>query len=459
MLHISVIDIDAEQRLRTVRWLEDHLRAGIDGCELFPQVSITPLSVSELKFNRTPDILFIGLGISTGALGEILRVCKIIPDLPTVAIVPSKNYPVTSIEYLARIGIAHPLSVEATTAEVIRCLVIITAQLSKKTSSQCLLVEAAKGGVGATTVVAAMAELLCESGKRVLVIDGDGERQSLSRFLNARPFLNQPLQTLLEGGHPVTSEFVEQCCVQIWHDFPMLRCMPPPVIARDAREFSGEQIRLMISIFEILDEQFDIIIADASGASGVFRRMLYRAADQVAIVTDSDPAAAYSVAFKLQRLCDEMTPQARLTMIENQRSFSLSPGKSLLRQEFERVEKIEAIQWGSRIPYCHAAQCWPGSGYAPFSLASKKMKLALKQNVIQLGLFSAPTRARTKIEILLRRAVRAFAEWVWRIVDTVGDGRKKSQIAYRARRELPKARPQLSWKPIIGDAGLERIAR
>ena len=64
--------------------------------------------------------------------------------------------------------------------------------------AQLILVDAGKGGLCVTSVVAGLGDALAAHGKRVLTIDLDMETQDLSRFLQTRPFVNENLQLLLE---------------------------------------------------------------------------------------------------------------------------------------------------------------------------------------------------------------------------------------------------------------------
>ena len=78
-------------------------------------------------------------------------------------------------------------------------------------------------------------------GKRVILVDLDFETQDLSRFIQARPYINENLQTLIDQTAPVTSDTVKECLTKVWLDEPNLEVLAP---FPETSVFMGPGLRL-----------------------------------------------------------------------------------------------------------------------------------------------------------------------------------------------------------------------
>lgn len=450
MLEIAVVDAGADERLRAIAWLQTHFDSDAPGMEFFPRTNIKPVSVSELPFNATPDIIVIGSALAAGPADDISHIRKTVPEVPIILIAPERGFSVAIVEYLARSGIDEIFSPSISTTELINRFVILASRIKKPSTASLVVVEAAKGGVGATSISAALGEYVAESGKKTLLIDCDCETQSLSRFLQVRPFFNDSLQTIIDGGRPVTGDFVEQCATRVWSDLPTLWCMSPVNNGVLEGTLSSHTARILISLFETLDQMFDVIVVDASKASGTLRRILHRAADQVIFVVESDPAAVYASVEKIKRIREEIAPDSVIRIVENARSPRRGLSRAAMIEEFERFAGIERAQWCSRaVPFSSTVSSWPGSGCTPFSLASRSAKRAFTSVAIEASLVDLPERSS-----LSDRVGSSLAQWcsaMFALIKSAG------RVSPRAQSLPPKPVPQelppvpscgeISWRP------------
>ncbi len=387
MLQISVVDSSAEERLRTLEWLQQVFQSEVEGIEFVPRVSFRPASISELKFQSTPDIVVIGPGLSSGPSDDLSHIKKVVSSVPVIVVTNTAQISLGTVEYLSRIGIEEILSRDIQPQELIRRFVMLTSKVRRLVSGNLIVVESAKGGVGATSIAAGLGELFADSGKKTLLVDMDSERQALSRFLQTRPFLNEPLQAILDSHRPISTDFVQQCVVPVWADLPNLNCMPPCAEGALEGTLSTQISRILINLFEMLDTMYDVVVVDASQASGTLRRILHRAADTVLFVTESDPASVYASFEKLKRIRDEISPEAQLRIIENcSRLKGGGLSRSELLREFERVVGLGKQEWiQNSIPYSAISSRWPGSGLTSYSAgtrASQKAFRALRDELL-----------------------------------------------------------------------------
>jgi cellulose biosynthesis protein BcsQ len=380
MLQISVVDSSAEERLRTLQWLEQIFEGEVEGAEFAPRVSFRPVSISEIKFQNIPDIVIIGPSLSSGPTDDLSHIKKAVAHVPVVVVTKNSRISLATVEYLSRIGIEEIVSRDIEPQELIRRFVMLTSKLRRSESGSLVVVESAKGGVGATSIIAGLGELIAESGKKTLLVDMDSERQALSRFLQARPFINEPLQAILDSHRPLSNDFVQQCIIQVWGDLPNFYCMPPCVQGVLDGTLSTQLARILINLFEMLDINHDIVIVDASQATGTLRRILHRAADTVLFVTEGDPASVYASFDKLKRIREEMSPDARLRIVQNcSRLRAAGLSRVELQREFERVVGTVDSEWIQvTIPYSARSSRWPGSGLTSYSAGTHHIQKAFR---------------------------------------------------------------------------------
>lgn len=373
MLRIAVLDSSAESRSHLVNKLSDYFAADTPGLELLPRVNIQPYSPNELKFNAAPDLCVIGPNFVNSSFADIAGVKRLLPKTPLLVVTPTDFSGLIVIEQLARVGVDDTITEDTSAAEFLRKLVLLIRRAGKSSSSNLLLVDGGKGGVGVTSIVAGLGEMLYESGKKIVLIDMDFQTQDLSRFLGVRPFINENLQLLFDLERPVTEEYVEQALYPVWQGDENFRLMPPIVESDELFDSCSPYSRVLLSILEVLDANYDHVIVDIGHTRGALLRTLYRVADSSLMIVNNDPAALYASVDKAAAIRRMQSPNASMHVLENASNRGdLSPG--LLKQEFIRTTKIDEDSWCSTaIPFCQLAHRWPGSGSTPFSLGKRTL--------------------------------------------------------------------------------------
>jgi MinD-like ATPase involved in chromosome partitioning or flagellar assembly len=318
---------------------------------------------------------------------------KLLPSTPILVCATNELSSLSCLEQIARLGADDVLDERGSAEDFIRKLILLSRKIQKTSAGTLVLIEGGKGGVGTTSLTAALGELLAEQGKRVVVVDGDYESQDLSRFLQAKPFINDPLRLLLDEQRPVTDEFVAQCVVPIWQDMEGFRCMPPPPETDDLYAASASQARIFAGVFEALDSEADCILVDVGAIRGMLRSVLYRIADTLLFVVNNDPASLFASIDRVERAQSALSAGAKLFVVENG-AFSGGLSNELLREEFVRSAKVDRSQWieGS-LPFCRQGARWPASGGTLFSQGSKRLAARLTAVAEALGLIPASSKS------------------------------------------------------------------
>ena len=436
MLRIVVVDRSAESRNRLVSRISDVLEQAALQSEFVPRISIRPLGLEELTLNDSPDICVVGEEIVTNELTDIASVRA---KLPNSSIVVCTNKPLThlaTIEQLARLGADDLMSVDVESEELIKRMILLARKKRHERRGLLVMVSSGKGGLGVTSIVAGLGEALASRGKKVVLVDFDTQTQDLSRFLLVRPYINENLQLLFSRSRPVTFEFLSECLVPLWPESSNFYCMPPLPDSDDLYEGSQNHSRTLLSILELLDEQFDVVLVDCGDLRGAMHRSLARVSDHLLYIVGNDPASLFASVDQLNRLRAASDPEARLLVVQNAPERRGLQNR-LLIEEFSRAARLKPEEFlTTAIPCCPVGHRWPGSGATIYSLASTALSTALDRVLKAASLDSGAVLADTTKPSVVGW-VRAFFKRMRKANPTQDLQRETNQLIARIA-ELPE---------------------
>ena len=374
MLQLTVIESSAEGRNTIVKQVGKYLSTEIPGLSMIPRVSINPLSIEEAKYNPEPIVCLIGENIAFENPSAIRDLKLVWPNVSIVVQVKDYIKNISILESLARMGIDDTISVDISPAEFLGKLLILSQKKKSQKNGKLIMVDSGKGGLGVTSFVSGLGEAIAREGKKVLMIDLDYETQDLSRFLQARPYINESLSQLFSVTKPITKESVEECFAQIWYDNDLLYSLPPCPINTAMHNNSAQSAKTLISVLEVLDSLFDFIIVDPGCAQTSILNTLYRLSDEVFFIVNNDPASLYPSVSKFRKIKTLLSLSVNPKIINNG-SKSTGLSKSLLHAEFNRASGASEDLWlKTELPFCAKSSRWPGSKVSMYSLGSKKIK-------------------------------------------------------------------------------------
>lgn len=141
-----------------------------------------------------------------------------------------------------------------------------------------------KGGVGKSTLAAAIAVTAAEQGRRVALIDGDIGLRSLDMMLGLQDKVLFDLSDVTSRRCPLDSALV-------WHpQFPTLRLL---VGGQEAKPKDFKQGDL-VKIISTLKKRFDWVLVDGPAGLGRGVRNFSGIVDEVVIVATADPVSQRS---------------------------------------------------------------------------------------------------------------------------------------------------------------------
>lgn len=385
MLKIVVVDETAESRTRLVHEICALLRGDVE-IDLLPQVSVSSAAYEELRHSQNPPhICVIGrelITLDVARVGAVKRMSE--KSALFVALPPSKTDFETA-EALARLGADDVLMPDITPQEFQRKIIFIARKLARADEGTITLFDSGKGGVGVTSLVAACGDALSHGGKSTVMVDFDFETQDLSRFLRARPFINEPLHLLLNGHSPTTREYVEECVVKLWEDPAVTGCVAPPPESDKLYDPHGGMARPLVATLQSLASLYSNVLIDVGALKGPLVRSLYRAANRVVLVINNDPATVFASTEKLNRIRAESAPDAKLIVVSNT-PHRRALENATLKEAFRAGSDIKRNEWGPEIPYSKTGTRWAGSGETLYSLGGESLALSINELTLALGL-------------------------------------------------------------------------
>jgi Mrp family chromosome partitioning ATPase len=404
MLKLVVVDRSAESRHRIVGEINRLLSSNLPDLAFVPRINVTPLSPHEVGFHGAPDICVVGEEIGAGCTNELGDIRRALPETPILVRLAERAPNVAVVEQLARLGADDIVGGEITPAEFLAKVILVVRKRGRGRHGRLIVVDGGKGGVGVTTVAAALGDAFVAAGRRVALWDFDVESQDLSRFLQVRPYVNENLQALFDQQRPVTEDFVSQCAVPVWADSE-LRCITPIAETDNLYAAHAAYSRILVSLLEVFDGLFDCLVVDVGSARGAMLKVLYQAADTVVFVVTPDPAGLFSGAERLRRAKAALSPAGEVVVLENSLGLGgLSRG--FFRTEFARAAGLDDGAWcAEAVPLSVSAGRWAGSGETFYTLGGKGVARAFDGVARRLGLVEGTVNAWSGVEASSRAAL------------------------------------------------------
>ena len=388
MLKLAIIEDTAALRTELLNKIGRYLQSKIAGVEQIPKISLLPLAPTEARFNAEPDIVIIGESFASLKTSEIRDLKVQWPNAAIIVHINDLASKISSLSALAAMGVDDTLSSDASAAEFLSKLLIISRRVKRNKKGRMVLIDSGKGGLGVTTLTAALGEALFETGQKTLLVDFDSETQDLCRFLQARPFFNHNLQSLINEERPITAETVSDCLVPVWPGEENLYCMPP--CQKEDAVGNVNQTRALLSVLEVCDHLFDTVLVDIACLKGAALNTLYRVCDSVLYVISNDPAALYPAVARYKKISTLLPLNVSPRIIINAAKKN-GLNTKILKTEFNIAANTEDSCWVNPVLYySEKASRWPGSKLSLFSLSNASQRRAIKTTLANLSLISEP---------------------------------------------------------------------
>jgi MinD-like ATPase involved in chromosome partitioning or flagellar assembly len=383
MLHIAAIELHATGRHDLVRRLNSLVESAGSSPHLIPPIAIRPVAPEEAAFVHAPEVVIVGPLLCEESPDSIRRFRSLFPDAYLLAMINEHADQLGRAEALASRGVNELMSVLINGVQFMQRIIVLNRSLATTRRGKLILIDGAKGGVGATSVAAGIGETLASAGYSAVLVDLDSESQDLARFLGARPFLNDALQLILNQQSPLTEENISQALVQVGDEVHPFSVVPPVISPYTNILPTTPAGKSFLAFLQMVDTQHDFTIVDLAHAGPELRSSLLRGADKVVLVVNGSPSTLHSAVQKIVTIKGVQGDFLRLKIVENASPHSLP--SSLLRTEIGKMTGITDEQWCSLpVPYSRSVAYWPGSFSTPASIGCKRTRRALASATAEL---------------------------------------------------------------------------
>ncbi len=386
MIRIYVVDRTAESRTALSHEIEKFTRSNTPDIQLLPPIEVTPVDLHELKHRNKPELVIIGPELAQSETSRLAELSNQLNSVATLLVIPESVRSLPFIERMARIGLKDFITANTTATDFLEKLICLSRSERKSDSGNLILVDSAKGGVGVSTLVAALGEALAGQKIKTALLDLDFQTQSLSRFLRARPYINENLALLLAGKQAITRDFVMQTLTRVWPEEPFLSCITAAPYMDALVTRGAPASRPLLSILEELLHEFQVLIVDVASAQGGVIQTLYRFADQILILLNGEPATAFATISNSKSLIAYARPDTKVYLL-NSESQRPALSARILHKELAPLLERDSVRIANTVlPFSRAASSWPASGGTAYSLGSSAFRSAIDNLLSEMEL-------------------------------------------------------------------------
>lgn len=334
------------------------------------------------------DVVIFGSGISDQAISLSRQIRAEAPWIQIVMFVSDKEYGGGAFRSAHSVGVRKVFPDSAGSLDLLQELVAIHSDFRKEGRTyegRIVVVVHAKGGVGATSVTAALGEACSAANRRTMLWDLDVETKDLSRALAASGPEAKIISGWINGSRDINRETFRDALIPIAGDVSVLT---PPAGFAESMDLVCHADGMEISqrIIELSRVLFDVVIVDTAGRMGPAVGGLLRVADVVLMVTDNSELGLTAVDLLLTSVKPLLGGSDRLRFIINPLSNEPVDFKQI-STELDHVHQLSEAAWSLPvIPFDAKAAEWPGTGSTLYTAGSKELRGVVSDIARKLGL-------------------------------------------------------------------------
>jgi cellulose biosynthesis protein BcsQ len=385
---LLILDVSTEAQAFCAKRIEQFNQVDIEMLDLKVKL------VSEREYMdriSEADVLVIGSGVGERATAIARNANSVAPWLHLIMFVTDEIYGGSAFKAAHSAGVRKVFPDSASPLDFLQELVAIHAEFRREgraREGKVIVVTHAKGGVGATSVAAALAEVCSVYHRRTMLWDMDVETRDLSRSLTVNGVEAKVVSAWVNGGREVSRDSLKDALIPISSDVSVL--MPPDRMAESMDLVCHtDSIALVQRIVEISRLLFDVILIDTGGRMGPATGALLRSADTVMIVIDDTILGLTAVDLYLTFVKSLVGGTDRIVFLVNPYSGALL-GVSQIAAELEPAHHLGELPWRlPPVPNDPKAALWPGSGRTLYSMGQKATRAVLERIARDIDIIDA----------------------------------------------------------------------
>ncbi len=389
-MKLLIVDSSTESQAYCAKRIEAFNQSDVEMLDLKVKL------VNDRDFaDRAPeaDVLVLGSGLGERAIALARQAMSAVPWLHIIMFVTDESYGGGAFRAAHSVGVRKVFPDSSSPLDFLQELVAIHAEFrrdGRTREGRVVVVTHAKGGVGATSIAAALAEVASVYHRRTMLWDLDVETRDLSRSLTVNGAEAKVVSSWVNGSREISRESLKDALIPISSDVSVL--MPPDRMAESMDLVCHtDGLNLVQRIVEISRVMFDTIIIDTGGRMGPATGGLLRVADVVLIVIDDTILGLTAVDLYLTFVKTLVGSTDRIVFLVNPSSGSLL-GVQQIAAELEPAHHLGEAPWRlPPVPTDSKGALWPGSGRTLYSMGQKNTRAVLERIARDIGVIETPT--------------------------------------------------------------------
>lgn len=346
------------------------------------------------------DVLVIGSGIGDRAIALARQAMAVAPWLHIIMFVTDEAYGGGAFRAAHSAGVRKVFPDSASPLDFLQELVAIHAEFRREgrtREGRVIAISHAKGGVGATSIAAALAEVCSVYHRRTLLWDLDVETRDLSRSLTVNGVEAKVVSAWVNGSREISRESLKDALIPISSDVSVL--MPPDRMAESMDLVCHtDGMGIAQRVVELSRVLFDVVIIDLAGRLGPAAGVLMRSADIVLLVIDDTILGLTAVDLYLTFVKTLVGGTDRILFLVNPYSGALL-GVEQIAAELEPAHRLGDGPWRlPPVPNDPKAALWPGSGRTLYSMGQKSTRAVLERIAKELGIIDAGAGGEAEVD-------------------------------------------------------------
>lgn len=384
-MRLFILDESVEARAKCARRLESFTQGDKEMLDL--QVFLIGPEDLASKVDEA-DVLVLGADLGDRATVVARHALSLVPWLHVVMFVSDEAYGGGAFRAAHAVGVKKVLPESASPLDLLEELIAVHAEFRREGRTRegvVVAVTHAKGGVGATTIAAAMAEVCSVHHRRTMLWDLDVETRDLSRSLTVNGAEAKIVSGWINGTYELNRQTLTEALIPISSDVSVL--MPPDRMAESMDLVCHtDGMNIVQRVLELGRVLFDVIIIDTAGRMGPAVGTLLRLSDTVLLVIDDTILGLTAVDLYLTFVKTLVGGTDRILFLVNPFSGALLEVEEIAR-ELEPAHNLGPEPWRlPTVPNDPRAVHWPGSGRTLYSMGQKQTRVILEKIAKEVGL-------------------------------------------------------------------------
>ncbi|HMO02413.1 MAG TPA: AAA family ATPase [Oligoflexia bacterium] len=392
-MKLLIVDSTTEQQAFCAKRIESFNQSDMEMLDLRVKL------VGEKDFAerlQDADVLVLGSGLAEKAIVIARQSMSVMPWLHIIMFVSDEQYGGGAFRAAHSAGVRKVFPDSASPLDFLQELVAIHAEFRREgrtREGKLIAITHAKGGVGATSIAAALGEVCSVYNKRAILWDMDVETRDLSRSLTVNGSEARVVSAWLNGSREISRESLKDALVSVSNEVSVL--MPPDRMAESMDLVCHtDSMAITQRIIELARVMSDVIIVDTAGRLGPATGTILRNADIVLFVIDDTILGLTAVDLYLTFIKTLIGSVDRLLFLVNPYSGVLL-GVSQIATELEPAHNLGEAPWRlPPVPNDPKAAFWPGSGRTLYSMGQKNTRQVLESISRELGIISLNSQER-----------------------------------------------------------------